>query len=819
MTDNSADINRRNQILIINLAMIMILILCLVISIAVYLYFFTPNPQALGFFPQEPFATQRPTLPPSPTPQPSLTPTITNTLLATPTPTASLTPTWTSTPSITPAPTGPPALIPFRPNVDASVYSLKTWTPEEANRMVSLMEFYPNTLSEQARGKDMAAYYAAYRFAITAQEESLLRFPDSPLADGWRWGLAYNLARTGDLRAGSHFSELIARGLNRGETDINNLYIWFQQQEPRLTLHQVAFEPPSGYIASYIIEIRGSGSAFIRLVQTSSAYQAVPLWTHFDFVNQPEAKWIIADLNNDPEDGDEIAIYFSTPPGSFNLDAPRVFNLSQPATKELIFSPDENIFPVGMEFDNYWRIQENNSGGDDLVFSPTVFPVCPLTLSHVYHWNGTRFELVAQEYKLDTPALNMSYCEFIVSHAENNWGPQAALDIMEQLTPDWPPATDPEGNPSAADAIDGWRYRLGVNYALTGEVDTAKYYLNLAANSPSTSLSRWIQPAMAFLKTYQRAEDIYRACLGASFCYPSYALEYLVDHLPSGNDAFEYLKASGVNTFASGYFDFDDDGVTERWFTARHRPLESLEFWILAGYKPGIRALYLADVESNIPELVYLEEAFISEEALHLQPVIFLDRKIAFSMQRTPDSKEPFLVAVPLRRVYPNRFLAELDSAAQDLFSGRSPLLVRDHLLNIAEWPGLLCTADWSCDPYYYLLGLASELAGDEKGSVAAYHRLWSDYSKSPYTTMARLKLVGGEFVPTATPTATSSATATLMDTPTGQPTATLAGTATPTITGTLPTATPSPSFTPTTSGTPATATVTPTTTSSTPYP
>ena len=46
--------------------------------------------------------------------------------------------------------------------------------------------------------------------------------------------------------------------------------------------------------------------------------------------------------------------------------------------------------------------------------------------------------------------------------------------------------------------------------------------------------------------------------------------------------------------------------------------------------------------------------------------------------------------------------------------------------------------ARWSCDEYYYLLGLAAELAKNPKDAIDAYLNLWRNYTRSRFTTMAR---------------------------------------------------------------------------------
>jgi hypothetical protein len=455
-------------------------------------------------------------------------------------------------------------------------------------------------------------------------------------------------------------------------------------------------------------------------------------------------------------------------------------------------------------------------GGNDLLFKSDIYAPCPIAVRRAYRWNGAYFEFVEASYTLDNPPLELGYCDFIAAHASAYWGPDAGAAIMETLLPDWPPPQDAQGQPYPADALDEWRYRLGVNYALLGELQAARQAFQTIVDEPATHNSRWIQPAQDFLEVYQAPEDVYRACIGAQFCEPYYAIQYLVANLPGGQDPLTYLQSAGLNTFATGYFDFDDDQVRERWFTLRHQPLQALEFWILAVHPAGVSALYVANVDSQTPSLAYLDPAYIHPDSLYLQPVVFLDSRVAFSMQRAPETLLPYLVDVTLREVYPNRFEEGLKAAEAALFSGASPEQVHGDLLSLAIYPGLLCKGDWSCDEYYYMLGLSSQLAGDETGAVEAYHKLWSDYLHSPYTSMARLKLDGGVTQPTPTATFTFTPTSTASLTVTLSGTLTPSLTPTPTVTGTPPTLTPTLSPTVTTTGTTPQPSSTPTPTATT---
>lgn len=795
---------RQRNFLLINLLLLGGFIACLVIGLLGYFVFIR---QAGKPIPQ-PSLTPFPSLTPSPVPPPSLTPTTSRTLLPTFTWTASVTPSQTATPTLTPTQTEFPTLTPARPLPQAGRYRLQSWSAELADYLSNLLQAYPNSLPASARGADNQAYFQAYQYASFAQREALYRFPDASQATSWRWMMAYNLARQGSAEAAQLYAELIAEALNNGAADQGTLYIWFQTMEPRLALYMIELQPPSGFLASYLAEIRSdmSGSAFIWILQTSSGYRASVLLSRFDFVNAPISGWIVENLDGNLTNGREIAISFSNRKDDFHLDAPFVFNLSQYPARELHFYPSEDIFQIGLQYSGYWSAVANTESGSNLAFNTRVFAVCPVTMQLVYQWNGQQFFLSRQEYSMDFNQWTLASCELVVDHAENYWGPQAARSLAEALLLVWPPAQDLEGKAYPLDDKERWQYRLGIYAAMLGEVDTARAAMQAIFSSPTYPGNRWLEPARRFLDSYHAADDLYLPCLETVFCDPAVALEFLVANLPADADVIAYLRESGLSPFASGYFDFEQDEVPERWFTIRHHALDRLEFWILVVHPGGVSPFRIGITEARVPRLEILEPAYISDTSLHLQPAVFLDSQIAFHFGRVPVSGEPYLEPVELRKEFPDRFRIALEAIENELFLGVSPDSLRRKLLDLQEFPGLLCRRDWTCDRYYYLLGLASELAGEDDKAVVAYHRLWSDYSKSPFTWMARLKLSGGVLL-TATATATMTPTITLTPTITNTPTPTIAGTpptvtptSTPTITGTLPTPTPTP--TPTTTPT-----------------
>jgi len=765
------------RLLLTSLGILIIFILTLVVTLAAYPTLLAPDPTltptATRVFPPTGTFTLSPTT--------TLSPTVTNTRRPTFTPTITLTATRTETPTLTPTLTGPPTLTPAHPLPGTSIYSLNLWSSERADALIELIDYYPNTLIPLQRGANDENYYPAYYYATVALSEALLRFPDSPQAEHWKWMLAYDQARTGDHQAADSYAELLVQALNQGRSKLAGLDRWFSTEEPRLEIEVTPIPPISGYLSGNLVQIKGGGSAFILLLETPSSFQAHVLHVDFDFVHKPVYAAFSADLTGDSHP--EIVISKQSSVEFNELSLPRIFTLAGSSPKELKFNPVSAPFPMGIEYSPKWLATPDGQGGHDVQVITRVFNACPLDLTRSYHWDGDRFEPVLTQFDVNPLPPTLSFCSILLDHAASTWGPEAGIQIIRTILPDWPPETREDGTPYPKDSQDEWRYRLGMDYALLGEREDAVRVLQEIIDTPAEPNSSWVTPAADFLNTYHKSGDVYRACVGSEICDAPGALTYLVNSLAGGDypQALALLGKAGVNLRASGYYDLDNDGTREVWFTIRHRPGEKLELWVLVPYQQGIKALQFGEIETNIP-------TFTVYDKNQLPPVVLLNNRTAFQIQRIPDTREPFLTYFDLPKFYPDRFKDGVKSAMSDLFNGKDPKTVQKALLDLKDFPGLLCRNTWSCDEYYYLLGLASELAGDRPAAIDAYVRLWWDYSKSPYTTMARLKLMGeARAVTPIPPTATLSI-----------PTPTLSGTpatptGAPTSTGTPPTRTPTP--------------------------
>lgn len=732
---------RRIQSLLTSLVLLTLLIIGLVLAIAAYPTLLKPILAPAT----PPIATIRPT---QTTPPDTATPTITRTLRPTLTP--SITPTATlATPGeATATPLGPATLTPAQP-VRGDPYKLVEWNADLANLAIDLLQDYPNTLITRLRGEDNAGYYTAFRYAVLAGQEGLLRFPDASQALQWRFGLAYSLAQIGQGRAGEVYAELLAGALNQDLTSLEGLPNWFNSQEPRLLLNLIKLTPPSGFPSSHILEVHGAGSALLWLLESYTGFQAIPLAENFDFITQPEMRLILADLTGDGVE--EIALFNNQVTGD-SLELPRVFDLSSYPPIELPFRPSDPLFNPALEAQNNWRIVKSDQGASSLAFELNLFPACPLTIQRPYTWNGTYFEAGDTRYTVEPYPNTLSLCRVLVEQADSVWGPVAKIQIIDTLLPDWPPASDEAGKAFPADAKDDWRFQLGIAWALSGDSVQATQVLNELLQQPSVPGSRWIEPARQFLASYQQPQDIYRACLETNACSPATALAVLVNQLgvTAGQDPLEYLAARGLTLRSSGYFDFDGDGVKERWFAARHRPLEKLDLWILAETQPGLQAIRVENIEGDKPTLQILNDD-------ETPPTVWVDAGLYIIAHRDLDSGRISIQRVSPSLQFPDRLALEVSAARQALFEQEDTEKALEMLLSTQKTFTNYCKSTWTCDELLYLVGLANELLGNERPAIDAYISLWRDYSRSPFTTLARLKLAGTIILPTPLPTNTLS--------------------------------------------------------------
>lgn len=721
-----------------------------------------------------------PTLTATVTPTPTHTPTIS----LTPRPTWTLRPSDTATSTPTPSPTATqtryPTLTAAIPANSDLRYRLAIWTLADAERTIELMKI------KAVAANDSEGYLAL----ANALREALLRYPQSFEAARWRWELAYVLARLNDPQAASLYAGLIQAALNARQVRVDDLPEWFSLYEPDLSLSLTALPAQPGELSRRLIEIGGHGSAYLYLLEMPGGAQLYPLTTDFDFLNLRQTDFLLSDLTG--EGVPELILYRRYTPVETSLTQPHVFSLAQLPPLEMPFA-EEMPFDFGMAFEVSLTASPNEQGGNDLQLTVLLQPACPVEATRFYRWDGRRFQGEPFQYQIKPAPGLEGYCEAMIDHAALVWGPEVALRLAKPLLAVWPPLRDPNGKLYPADAYDAWRFRLGVYHALSGQQAEAIQIMSEIVHQPAVPESVWIEPARQFLETYQSPADLFRACQNAPGCNLRQAIQTMtrLSGLEQVSLALDYLVRAGVETRASGYFDFDLDGKAERWLTVRPRPGEKLEFWILTEVQGGVQAIFVQIYEVNQPQPYYAEPTG--------GPVVTqLERGQGFILQRSPDGRQAYLTFVAVEFIRPRLIPDSLRGIQQALFDGAAPHAALTALLELQASPRFAgdCKAYGICDDFYYLLGLTHELAGNSREAIGAYLTVWRYYPHSPYTLMARLKLelLPAPPTPTRTITPTPTGTATPGPSPTPSPTSTPGSTATETIT---PTETPTPTGTP----------------------
>ncbi len=675
------------------------------------------------------------------------------------TPTATPRPTSTQTLTLTPTNTPPFTLTPASIDTSPEYFYLADWSPEIANSTIQLLEYLPNTLSEVERGVNNQIYYESFIAPATSQGDALLHFLDVPDLP-WRFGRAYNLGLAGDPTAADEYGIILESALNQQVTDIDNLSIWFYSNQPNLELNLLDLQPTPDGDRNFLIEIYGPGGIYLWLVERADGVHIYPLTNQMSYPKPNISHPVVGDLTGDGVQ--EIIIWNSAATGSDTFTHAQIFDVSGNEPQIISFEPWDDFY-LGIESTVNWSVGREGTELHKLVFTADVFPPCPGTVRRIYQVQADKLILASTDFSV-VPPLNpqlLGYCQILVDHAANFWGPAAAIPIMETLLPFWPPPVFADGSKPPFDAVDEWRYRLGIYHILAGQIVIGVDYLDELIANPSIPLSRWVEPARAFMEKYQRPEDIYTACVGAQFCNPRLALIAALELLPAGslNNPVASLQSLGVVVRSSQAYDFDADGLMERWFIVQHTPELKLEYWILTENNTNATAVYVDGVDANIIPLTQFE----TENG---PPVVWLGNQKSFRFHRNPTNGQPYLKSQPLIYFYDRVTEMKTADAARILFYGGDPADAFDLLQGLINNRQATCITDPEiCARFYTIRAIAAEMIGDPSTAARSFVEVWIQAPKSFLTTFARQKLIRDPLAPTITPTA--SRTPTITNTPT----------------------------------------------------
>lgn len=717
------------------------------------------------------------------TSHPTQTPSNTSTITLTPRPTWTLRPSSTATQTPLPTSTTTPTLIrtitPAKPDNYNTFYELKPWDLGEQSRSIELLN--ANAVLTPSNG--------AYRALAYAESEGILRFPHALEATAWQWDRAYNWLRINDPQGIASYAELIQSAVMSGQVRSTDLPTWFNSYESRITLSASQFLTQPGELGRELIELKAEGSAFLWLVENPTETSIYPLINDVDFSLPHINAFGYGDLTGDAVS--ELVIYRAETPGSTLLVQPHIFNLSVTPPVEL---PVQEQVPIdfGLEPRTEIEVITDTINSSILRVTSILLPACPAYFAQDYTWNVNSFTVTPSAYKL-VPVYDLrTYCEVALDTASTGWGPEAAITVATSMLPIWPPETDAQGHPYPVDAYDQLRYRLGVLYALADQPVKAISTMSEIVDVPVIPESSWVTRAEDFLRTYQTIDDLYLVCQQAQYCNMRDALQTMVKHSSASDpaQALQYLQTHGLITRSSGLTDFDADGQIEHWMIIQPKSNAKLEYWILSKMQSGIQALFVKVVEAG-------ESLPFFHEPAGSVPVLQFELHQGFIFKRLPITLEAYIQWVDMEYARPTIIRDGYQQALNQLMSGTDPSVVLSSMLGLYNSPRFKgdCIAFNICDQFHYTLALTYDLLGQQGNGIDQYLWVWRNYGKSPYATMARLKL---NHFPLPTYTRTPIPTSTTAPTRTPTPT-----TQTPTSTMTFtPSMTPTPSSTPTSTGT-----------------
>lgn len=618
--------------------------------------------------------------------------------------------------------------------------------------LIARLEAYPNTLPEDARGYNDSEYYQAYEPATVALEEALLRFPDDPLVDRWRWQLAYNYVRSGDARAASMYASLMEAALAEVEGDerpLETLPAWFARHEQRLRLAPAGAGSPIPLLRLAVAtpEETGSSGAYFYLKEEAGKTHIYPLayQNAFDLAHGAGMEAGVADVTGDGHE-ELIAVHAHQPGGNstFYYTDLLVYELATDPPRLLPFSPPANTH-LGWGQTDGWTVVEAGSGPRLQVRQSPSERCDAVATVTVYAWSGEKLQEVESGYEIGESAGSRYCLPFVFAAAEA--GQDEALRYLEESVY--------RGGPEQADE---WRYRLGLYHALAGNREEAAGYLEDLIAKPAGNERAWIRNATRFLDGFETPAGLYGACGAADLCNTSQALRRLVELQPPTAYALtaQQLRTWGVPVTRWGYFDMEGDGTLEQWLLVAAGA--RFEFWIVVPGEDGVRARFVDTIAGN---------AYAAEMARLTEvggtPILRLDNgreRILFTYRNdTTVEDQPLVMVLRLQSANESdNYTAQLLSESQTaLWKGEEAAPVAETLVRFRQdaefdcMPGSLNTI---CPEYAYTLGLAQELSGDEAAATATYLGLWQEYPDTPYATMARSR-VAPVPVPTQSPTIT----------------------------------------------------------------
>jgi hypothetical protein len=619
---------------------------------------------------------------------------------------------------------------------------LEPWTETRAASLIDALINEDQRLS----GSDSNLHQAV----LTALQEALWLFPESPESRGWRWMQVKLWAKDGASYAAQPAGALIAEALQSEAVALDQLPQWLEAIEPAGTytlttsidniggkpLHLLEFQIV-GQPALFVIHGK-AGAAQVSLLASGREFQSSP-------GVQTRLEW--HDLTGDGQA--EAWIITFDPNARIQMASLSLYDLSSGTAQRVTFLPELPMLPNAS-----WQILEHAGQPDGLRVVLRLdggSALCEYLLPVEYHLVEGEFRRTWIEKPALSPLLTAGFSEAQANlcldlsvdwlRANANRDEGVSLSLLEALMPGFPYGADatlyvglyPPDEPDRA------RFELGLNYALRQDLAGMERWMAAVSETPAFEGSPWQAQAQAFLDASRAEGGLRGACLASGVCLGTGRLDLnqLVRLMQEADwqDPAAFLRQMGVAMVANGRQDFNLDGRSETWW------LESTggavdTFRILAQIQGqpwlGRLSLPAGAGEMEIESL----------DALLAQPVYRLRHgasEVIFVYAQADPAQAPGVQAL---EQYRTRTIQSVYTTLlrDGLAAGGSPSLA-----DLQASPYFNCDQPSEiCQPsalLAYLLALSLELSGDLDSAAAAYQRVVENFPGSSYAILATARL------------------------------------------------------------------------------
>lgn len=670
--------------------------------------------------------------------------------------TPTILPTVTATPTALPSATGtatlPATLTPATPPPDGQVgWQLVPWTAAEADRLIAqeasrLEALLDDPLYGSTYGYEL--WLGQHAYLVDLEQEALLRFPDATQAERWRWDLAYHqgLAFTSpaapDAPELASYRTLIAVALNSGEATLDTLQTWLTTRDPRLSFAVVGLEPPTSVDASALVEI--DQLAFLWVGQHGSTYDVYGLLSNLAYFREASGRHDILDVTGDGFP--ELVLSYSqgTCCGFYSEYALYTLDCGWPERLRIVGPDQTRPSLITMSGGTLTALTAGeNDGRPGLAFEATegdpYLEPCRVRRIDRYAWNGMVLEWQSRSYAVLPPGSgdDRSLCQWAstVGHS-----PDEVRVVALALAH----AYEVGGRETLPLRV---RFRLGEFLLRHGQVARAKALLEELLEqpvsvSPEVELP-WRDGAQTLLESIAGGQPFDEVCQRMALCDRNALLAERVAAMPvvQAPQLAASLSAAGFDVRGFGQLSGSATGQPVWWLVVRDALTGQRAFWLVA--------IATDRLVANAVSMVLVD-----------QPSVTVYSDVAGQTRLTIDASEgPILVELHVAQpgapwVFvssartstassTDRATAEmdfvLDRLTRDLLAGEAPGPIRDILQGLRN--NLSCPTNPMCVRTDYLLGLSSDLLGEEAAAVEAYLRAWRAAPDSPTALWIRMRL------------------------------------------------------------------------------